>query len=89
MTRQATDCGPIAPSVRVTPKLYACRDAARVLLGVRYRERMSEIGGASRSAAAAGQCSVLEAAAAAARDIDRTDALQVLAAAVELVELSA
>lgn len=73
----------------ITPRLYACRDAARLLLGDDYLRHLSEIGGTLRSAAEAGNCNVLEAALDAARGRDGVDALQILAAAVEILEPSA
>lgn len=73
----------------ITPKLYACRDAARWLLGDGYRHRMSELGTALRSTASAANCGVLQAAADAARGVEGIDALQIVAAAVELLEPSA
>lgn len=91
MDRQAIESLHAAtPSgARITPKLYACRDAARLLLGDQYGKRMSELGATLGNEAKAAECSILQAAANAARGIDGAEALQVLAAAVELVEPSA
>lgn len=72
----------------ITPRLYACRDAARVLLGDEYVRRLSEIGGTLQSAAQAADSDILQAAYDAARGLDGVDALQILAAAVEILEPS-
>ena len=76
-------------AIHLTPKLYACRDAARWLLGDHYPQRMSELGSALSNTAKSANCNVLQAATNAARGTDGLDAMQILAAAVELVEPSA
>lgn len=74
--------------IQVTSRLYACRDAARLTLGPLYRIRMTELGNALISAAAASDCDILRAAHDAGRAADAIHAMQLLAAVVELVEPS-
>ena len=74
--------------IQITPKLYACRDAARWVLGDGYRQRMSDLGDALSDTARVSNCNVLQAATNAARGSDGLDAMQILAAAVELMEPS-
>ncbi len=74
--------------IRITSRLYACRDAARLILGPLYRPRMAELGNALVRAAAATDCDILRAARDAGRIADATHAMQLLAAVVELVEPS-
>jgi hypothetical protein len=59
-----------------------------VLLGEAYVRRLSEIGSALQSAALAAESDVLQTAHDAARGLDGADALQILAAAVEILEPS-
>src|SRR5438552_3112127 len=54
-------------AIHISPRLYACRDAARWLLGDHYRQRMSELGNALMNTANAANCDVLQAATDAAR----------------------
>jgi hypothetical protein len=75
-------------ALRVTPRWYACRDAARLHLGSSYTARMSELGKALVNAAKAANCDVLQAARTAARNAEGLDAMQLLAAAVEVLEPS-
>lgn len=74
--------------IQVTSRLYACRDAARLILGPLYRLRMTELGNALITAAAAADCDILRAAHDAGRAADAIHAMQLLAAVVELVEPS-
>ena len=74
--------------VQITPRFYACRDATRLLLGQCYATRMSDVGNALLDAARAADCNVLDAARAAARGIEGLDAMQLFAAAVEILEPS-
>lgn len=75
--------------VKMAAKLYECRDTAKTLLGDRYKARMAELGDALKAIAAGKKCELLHAANLAARACDSGfDQVQVLAAAVELVEPS-
>lgn len=79
---------PCIKCIQITSRLYACREAARLLLGPGYRSRMSELGSTLIEAAAAADGDVLSAARDAGRSADATHAMQLLAAVVELVEPS-
>ena len=72
----------------ISPRLYACRDAARLLLGDDYQRKVSELGAALQTDAQARKCTLLDAAMQSARGRDGVDALQILAAAVEILEPS-
>ena len=74
--------------IQLTSRLYACRDAARLILGPLYRPRMTELGNALITSAAAADCDILRAAQDAGRAADAIHAMQLLAAVVELVEPS-
>jgi hypothetical protein len=74
--------------IQITSRLYSCRDAARLILGDKYPRRMAELGRVLINAAATADCDVLQAARAAGRLIDPTEAMQLLAAVVELAEPS-
>lgn len=81
---------PTEQQVRVTAKLYECRDAVKSLLGDRYKERMAELGLTITTVAKHRNCELAHAANLAARACDGGfDRIQVLAAFVELVEPSA
>ena len=71
-------------------KLYEVRQTARVILADRYAARMAELGQVVRNVAAQRRCGQLVAAEDIVRaaDLQGFDALQVLAAAVELAEPS-
>lgn len=84
----AQDTGSPRQRFPITPRSYACRDAARLQLGDEYVRRLSRIGGTLQSAAQAADCDLLEVAYDAARGLDGVDALQILAAAVEILEPS-
>ena len=81
--------------IKVASKLYQMRDAAKVLLGDRYREEMGKFGETLRSLSRTTNVSVLEVAQdwakAAARD-GSSDAMKlaiiIFAAAVEILEPS-
>ena len=90
MGLSTTDTAELARSkeVQITARLYACRDAARLVLGPLYRLRMTELGTTLLRAAAAADCDILKAARDAGRHADATQAMQLLAAVVELVEPS-
>ena len=79
-----TNTAEIPPRAR----LYACRDAAWLVLGPLYRIRMTELGTALLSEAAAADCDILMVARDAGRHSDSTEAMHLLAAIVELVEPS-
>lgn len=74
--------------IRIASKLYECRDAARTLLGERYKGRMAELGAVLTRIAEGRKVSVLRAAQDAAKAVvgDGMTQIQILAAAVELVE---
>ena len=80
-----------AQQIQIAAKLYEARDAMRSLLGERYAARMAEIGGVLKKVAAHDSVNEIQAAQVviAAIDAQGFDALQLLAAAVELVEPSA
>lgn len=77
--------------VQLAAKLYEARDAMRSLLGERYAARMAEIGGVLKKVAARDTVNEIQAAQVVIKAIDAQgyDALQLLAAAVELVEPTA
>lgn len=74
--------------IRIASKLYECRDAARTLLGDNYRPRMDELGTVLNRIAEVRKVGVLEAAQDAVKAVvgDGMTQLQILAAAVELIE---
>jgi hypothetical protein len=81
--------------VRTTAKLYEARDAAKVLLGDRYRETMWRYGMALVSLARRQETTALSAATAWAKEVTEAnpydqqsgmEAIVILAAAVELLE---
>jgi hypothetical protein len=72
----------------ITPRLYSCRDAARLILGPEYRQRMAALGRELLNAATNSDCDVLQAARAAGRHTDAIEAMHLLAAVVELAEPS-
>jgi hypothetical protein len=74
--------------INITPRLYSCRDAARLILGAEYPRRMAELGRELLNAATTADCDVLQAARAAGRLTDALQAMQLLAAVVELAEPS-
>lgn len=74
--------------INITPRLYSCRDAARLILGADYPKRMADLGRELLNAATGADCDVLQAARAAGRHTDAIEAMQLLAAVVELAEPS-
>jgi hypothetical protein len=76
----------IEQRARLAATMYECRDAARSLLGDRYAARMAEIGKAIDAISTARRIGTVAAATLMARNLDGMNALQVIAAAVELVE---
>lgn len=80
-----------AQQVQLAAKLYEARDTMRRLLGERYAARMAELGGVLKKVAARDSVSEIQAAQVVIKAIDAQgyDALQLLAAAVELVEPTA
>jgi len=79
-----------AQQIQLAAKLYEARDAMRSLLGDRYAARMAELGGVLKKVAARDSSNEIQAAQTVIRAIDAQgfDAVQLLAAAVELVEPS-
>jgi Flp pilus assembly secretin CpaC len=76
--------------VRMAVRLYEARDAAKRLLGEKYKARMAELGGMLTQLAAERKCDVLVAATKAAAGFGSGfDKLLIVAAAVELTEPSA
>jgi len=74
----------------LAPKLYETRNTARMLLGEGYSARMKELGAMVAKVAAGRRTGALDAAQDVVRaaDLDGFEAIQVLAAAVELIEPS-
>lgn len=73
--------------IQMAARLYEARDAARRLLGAKYPATIQPlVAGLQRLADATTEGNVLSAAIRAARNLTGTDALLVLAAAVECVE---
>lgn len=77
-----------AQQVQMAAKLYEARDAMRRMLGERYAARMAELGGVLKKVSARDSVNEIQAAQVVIKAIDAQgyDALQLLAAAVELVE---
>lgn len=77
--------------VQMAAQLYSIRDSVRGLMGDNYQPRMAELGGLLQRIAAKQGCSELVVARkiAACEDVKGSDAMAILAAAVELIEPSA
>lgn len=74
--------------VDMTAQLYAARRSARIILGDRFEPVMVDLGRALKQIADAKKVSVLSAAILAAKGSSGMQAVQILAAAVELAEPS-
>lgn len=74
----------------LAPKLYETRDTARQLLGEGFQPRMKELGSMLEKLAEGRRTGALDVAQDVVRafDLDGYEAIQVLAAAVELIEPS-
>ncbi len=72
--------------VRMAAQLYDARRSARIILGDRFAPVMADLGRALTDIAAAQKVSVLSAAIHAAHGASGMQAVQILAAAVELAE---
>lgn len=74
----------------LAPKFYETRNTAKQLLGARYEARMTELGAMLAKVAEGRRSGALDAAQDVVRaaDLDGFEAIQVLAAAVELIEPS-
>ncbi|MDY0747637.1 hypothetical protein SNE35_24255 [Paucibacter sp. R3-3] len=79
-----------ASAMGLAAKFYETRDTARMLLGADYSARMKELGAMVAKVAAGRRTGALDAAQDVVRaaDLDSFDAIQVMAAAVELIEPS-
>jgi len=77
-------------ALRLAPKFYETRNTVRMLLGEGYPARMKELGAMVAKVAAGRRTGALDAAQDVVRaaDLDGFEAIQVLAAAVELIEPS-
>jgi len=78
-------------AIQTAAKLYETRDAMKLLLGDKYKERMAELGGAIQKIAARKGKDVLMTAKEICSDPGMTgmEKIQIMAAAVELLEPSA
>jgi len=87
---QVNEASATTTAAGLAPKFYETRNTARVLLGEGYSARMKELGAMVAKVAAGRRTGALAAAQDVVRaaDLDGFEAIQVLAAAVELIEPS-